>query len=88
MATDANAATTYCVNILLTGSLLQWRINATPRARNGKAIDYFLFGRMTSPAFQPSSHPMRSFFDIAGLATARAPAGGVAASMTKTTKTA
>jgi hypothetical protein len=43
---------------------------------------------MTSPAFQPSSHPMRSFFDIADLATSRLTAAGVAASMTKTTKTA
>jgi hypothetical protein len=31
---------------------------------------------------------MRSFFDIADFATTLAPAGGVAASMTKTTKTA
>jgi hypothetical protein len=31
---------------------------------------------------------MRSLFDIAEFATTRLPAGGVAASMTKTTKTA
>jgi hypothetical protein len=43
---------------------------------------------MTSPAFQSSSQQMRSFFDIADLATTRLTAGGVAVSMTKTTKTA
>jgi hypothetical protein len=57
-------------------------------ADGGKFIDYFLFGRMTSPAFNQSSQSMRSFFDIAEFATTRLPAGGVAASMTKTTKTA
>jgi hypothetical protein len=53
-----------------------------------KFIDSFLFGRMTSPAFQPKQSSMRSFFDIAELATTRLLAGGVAVSMTKTTKTA
>jgi hypothetical protein len=43
---------------------------------------------MTSPAFNQSSYQMRSFFDIAEFATTLASAGGVAASMTKTTKTA
>jgi hypothetical protein len=43
---------------------------------------------MTSPAFQPKQSSMRSSFDIAELATTRLLAGGVAASMTKTTKTA
>jgi hypothetical protein len=43
---------------------------------------------MRSPAFNQSSQSMRSFFAIANLATARPAAGGVAAPMTKTTKTA
>jgi hypothetical protein len=61
----------------------------TPRrAACGKFIDYFLFGRMTSPAFKQSSQSMRSLFDIAEFATTRLLAGGVAALMTKTTKTA
>jgi hypothetical protein len=43
---------------------------------------------MTSPAFsKPSSHLMRSVSDIADLATTWRLAGGVAALMTKTTKT-
>jgi hypothetical protein len=43
---------------------------------------------MTSPAFNQSSHKMRSVIDMAVLPTARFTAGGVAALMTKTTKTA
>jgi len=43
---------------------------------------------MSLPAFQPKQSMMTSVFDIADLATTRLTAGGVAASMTKTTKTA
>jgi hypothetical protein len=53
-----------------------------------KFIDSFLFESMTSPAFQPKQSMMRSVFDIADLATTGLVAGGVAARMTKTTKTA
>jgi hypothetical protein len=58
------------------------------RGGDGKFIDSFLFGSMTSPAFQQSSQSMPSFFDIAESAARPASAGGVTASMTKTTKTA
>jgi len=54
----------------------------------GNFIDSFLFESMRSPAFNQSSHQMRSFFDNADLATTRPMVGGVAVPMTKTTKTA
>jgi hypothetical protein len=65
--------------------MLQGSITAP---RRGNFIDSFLFESMRSPAFNQSSHQMRSFFDNADLATTRPMAGGVAAPMTKTTKTA
>jgi hypothetical protein len=43
---------------------------------------------MSSPAFQTKQSMMASAFDIADLATTRFITGGVAALMTKTTKTA
>jgi hypothetical protein len=50
-------------------------------------IDSFLFESMTSPAYNQSSHKMRSAFAMADLPTTPVFTGGVAALMTKTTKT-
>lgn len=60
----------------------------THASATAKHIDSFLFQSMRSPAFNQSSHKMRSVIDMAILPTARFTAGGVAALMTKTTKTA